>query len=169
MVDTNELKDRFDALYSQMATSNNVEDMKLFGSIAKKMMYNLIENKPDEAEEYIDILCAMNWHNYLTDREASEIVSRMKPSVEWGKQQFLSVVDKLGVEKEVEPYYNANALYVTSCMKYSDHGKRIAAMLGVPFEQAAGNEKFIQAVVGFAIDSLRDQDHVFNIREYFKL
>ena len=68
MIDSKELKKEFDELYNYMASSSKVENMALFGSVAKNMMYNLIDNKPSEAKEYIDKLKSMKWRNYLTDK-----------------------------------------------------------------------------------------------------
>ena len=50
MIDSKELKKEFNELYNYMASSSKVENMALFGSVAKNMMYNLIDNKPSEAQ-----------------------------------------------------------------------------------------------------------------------
>lgn len=42
-----------------MSASTEVENMRLFGSVMSKMMGDMIEVHPAEAEEYIDTLEAM--------------------------------------------------------------------------------------------------------------
>lgn len=167
MIDSKELKKEFDELYNYMASSSKVENMALFGSVAKNMMYNLIDNKPSEAQEYIDKLKSMKWRNYLTDKEADEIVEKMDPKPVWSKSQYLNAVEGLGIETCEEPYYNENALWVTASMEFSDSGQRIAKMYGMTLADAASNKNFIESVTGFALDKLKDKDKVFDIREYF--
>lgn len=83
---------KYDQLYEKMATSRNIDNMRLFGKVGRESMALLIKNMPDRAQELIEKLCAINWDNYLTEREAEAIVSKMDPQRPWPRDQWRVVM-----------------------------------------------------------------------------
>lgn len=71
------MKDRYTGLYDFMAQSRDPKNMKAFGCVMNEMMDYLVANKPDVAEEMIDKLEAIKWHQYLTPKEAEKIIAGM--------------------------------------------------------------------------------------------
>ncbi len=154
------LKEKFDELYSTILASRDEKKMKILGCMTKKIMYQTIDSHPQKAEELLEILEAVNWNNYLTEKEADTIISKMSPSPKWTRQQWKTEMEKFGEPKEMQPYFNTCALYVTMCMIDSDSSKTIKNL-----ESSENN--YFQIVYQLATDKLLDKDGVFNIRHYF--
>ena len=157
---------KFEELYDKMASSKKPKYMKVFGDTMKKMMEWFVVNYPDLAQEYLDKLCSIMWNNYLTDKEVKSIISNMEPKPIWTKEQWKNVMESLGIETEESPYYNCNALFVAVSMIYSDSAKTIAKILGKTLDEVT-TEEMAEATHLLAIDKLKDEDSVFNIRYYF--
>lgn len=157
-----EIMKKYDHLYEKMATSNNIENMKLFGKVGREAMVQLAKHAPEKAQELVEELCAINWDNYLTEREAEKIVSNMVPQRPWPKEQWRVVMEQHGYKLEEEPYYNKCALYVTMSMIYSDSHDTIERYMN-PDADA------FEIIHSLAIDKLKDKDGVFSIRSYFSL
>ena len=119
-METKDIMNKFDELYGIMATSTNVKYMHTFGDTMRCMMQDMASKHPELAQEYIEKLCAIKWKNYLTKKEASEIVSGMNPPVTWDMQTWLDALENLGLAMEEEPYYNDYALYVAMNQVISD-------------------------------------------------
>lgn len=164
-----ELKERFDELYSMMSASTEVENMRLFGSVMRKMMDDMIEVHPAEAEEYIDTLEAMKWNNYLTHKEAEKIVAGMKPKALWSWQTWVQAMESFGIKTEEKPYYNPYALWVTMNMVYSDNAETLAEKVWEKPLAEIPTEKLVSVMNALALDYLKDEDGVFNIRKYFNV
>lgn len=162
-----ELKERFDELYSMMSASTEVENMRLFGSVMRKMMGDMIEVHPAEAEEYIDTLEAMKWNNYLTHKEAEKIVAGMKPKAPWSWQTWVQAMESFGIKTEEIPYYNPYALWVAMNMVYSDNAETLAEKVWEKPLAEIPTEKLVSVMNALALDYLKDKDGVFNIRKYF--
>lgn len=162
------MKEEFLKLYDYIVNSEDPEKMHVLGQVVKSMMNRFIESYPQWAREYLDTLQAVKWCNYLTAKEAEQIVSNMKPSPAWTRTAWDGMMTNLGYPKEEEPYYNEHALYVTMCMKSSDSGDTIISEMN-----ANGINPDRDAVFKFiyklALDVLKDKDRMFNIRSYFKL
>ena len=162
-----DMKRKFDQLYSKMATSNEPKNMKLFGEVMTDMLEWMIENKPVLAQQCIDKLEAMNWKQYLTRDEAQSIVDNMNPAAPWNLQMWEQAMDSFGLEKEREPIFNEYALWVEMNAKHSDHANTLAEKLwGIPLRDVP-TDKLVMAIYALAIDSLTDKDGKFNIRKYF--
>jgi len=162
------MRKKFDELYRYMASSNEVAYMRTFGNVHKEMMMWMIANKPEMAQDYIDKLCAIKWHNYLTPKEAERIVADMIPKAAWSRDQWKQAMDSLGYVTEEEPYYNSCSMWTTMNMIYSDSANSIASIMGMPIQEVTG-EQMAKAVHTLALDKLKDKDGVFNIRTYFGL
>lgn len=161
------MMEQFDKLYQKMATSDKVEDMKLFGTVMRKAMQALAEVRPEQAEELIESLCAIEWNNYLTRSEAEDIVSKMEPEAKWSFSQLERALTSDGQPMEEKPYYNKYALWVEVSKIHSDSGRTLA-----DYMKRAGNsgeEEYLQLVYELALDNLKDRDGVYNIRRYFRL
>lgn len=123
-------------------------------------MYQTIESHPQKAEELLDILEAVNWTNYLTEKEADQVVSKMMPQPRWTKQQWKANMEKIDEQLEIAPFYNKCALYVTMSMVDSDSSKTLK---GLGLDEI----EYFKIVYSLATDKLLDKDGVFNIRHYF--
>lgn len=158
------MQDRFLTLYNAIIQSGDPQKMQLLGSVVKAQMKWFIDNKPAIAQECIDALEAVNWHNYLTPREADDTVQRMKPTPAWSRQQWETQMQQAALPTEEPPCYNAHALYATMSMIGSDSGQTLRQLLGTD-----DPARLFQAVYRLALDRLKDRDGVFNVRTYFGL
>jgi len=165
MTTAQELKDRYDGLYDYMASSRDPKNMKAFGCVMNEMMDCLIQYKPDVAEEMIDQLEAIKWHQYLTPKEAEKIVAGMDPKAPWSREVWKSAMESFGLPLEDAPFYNHCALWVEMNKIYSDFGDEIAALLGKPL--SLSDKDIISACYKMALKNLKDKDGVYNIRKYF--
>lgn len=163
-----ELKDKYTQLYDYMATSQKTAYMKTFGRVMTEMMDVMIQKMPTEAEEMIDKLESIKWHQYLTQKEAEKIIANMVPKAPWPREAWKAAMDKLGIVTEEQPYYNSCALWVEMNKQYSDHGESVAALLGQPLA-AIPAETIVPAMNKMALDLLKDKDGVYDIRRYFNL
>lgn len=165
----NEIMAKFDELYEKMSRSSDVKDMKLFGKVMREAMEYIAENKSDIAEELTEKLCAMEWSNYLTRREAEEIVKNMVPNARWSEEQMKKGLEEIGLPTEEAPCYNEHALWVAVSMKYSDDAKTIAEkVMGKKVEEVEELE-MLKVCHALALDVLKDADGVFDVRHYFCL
>lgn len=163
-----ELKERYVGLYDYMAGSKDPKNMMAFGKVMTEMMDYLIENKPDVAEEMIDKLEAIKWKQYLTQKEAETIVSKMVPKAPWSRDAWMLAMEKLGIPIEEQPYYNRCALWAEMNKQYSDHGESVASLLGQPLSSIPA-DVIVPAMNKMALDLLKDRDGVYDIRKYFNL
>ena len=153
------LKEKYQSLYDYMAESKKPENMKAFGRVMTAMMDDMIQSSPSKAEEYIDRLEAIKWHNYLTPKEAEAIISKMDPKAPWSREQWINAMQQKGYPMDQEPLYNRCALWVTMNMIMSDSSATID-------KYVESGRKF-ELVHDLAVDKLTDKDGVFNIRSYF--
>jgi len=165
MTTAQELKERYDGLYDYMANSKDPKNMKAFGCVMTMMMDIMIEKMPSEAEEMVDKLESIKWHQYLTPKEAEKIIAGMDPRAPWSRDQWKNAMATFGLPTEEAPYYNSCALFVEMSKMYSDFGEEIAALLGKPL--APTDKDIIAACYKMALKTLRDKDGVYDIRKYF--
>ena len=160
-----ELKERYDSLYDYMANSKDPKNMKAFGCVMTEMMIWMIENKPDVAEEMINQLDSIKWHQYLTPKEAQKIVDGMDPKGPWSRDVWKQTMESFGLPLEEPPYYNRCALWTEMNKIYSDFGEEIASLLGKPLSPT--DKDIIAACYRMALKNLKDKDGVYDIRKYF--
>ena len=156
-----EMKKKFESLYNMMASSENVDYMKVFGNVQKEMMDWFVANKPELAQEWTDKLEAIKWKNYLTPKEAEKIVANMQPKAPWSRDQWRQAMEQHGFDTEQEPYYNTCATYATMNMIMSDSSETLRKYMP--------EEELFKAVHDLAVDKLRDKDGRFAIRSYFNV
>ena len=161
-----ELKKKFDGLYSYMAASNEPKYMMLFGSVMEEMEDWFIANKPDLAEAWIEKLCAIKWEQYLTKTEATKIVSSMIPKAPWPFDVWHEAMKKTNLEIEREYVFNKYAMWVVMSQIYTDFGQTLAKALGTPLAEIPA-EKLLPIIHEMAMDLLCDEDGRYEIREYF--
>jgi len=157
-----ELRKQFNALYETMANSKDVADMQTFGNVLQEMMAWMIANKPDYAQEWIEKLDSVKWENYLTRREAEKILSEMQPKAPWtNKEAWKQALEQRGYVTQEEPHYNPCALWVTMNMIMSDSSETLRKYID--------EDAIFKLVHDLAVDKLKDQDGVFDIRNYFNI
>ena len=159
------LKERYDSLYDYMAGSKDPKNMKAFGCVMTEMMDVMIAKMPDVAEEMIDQLESIKWRQYLTPKEAQEIVDKMDPKAPWSREQWKAAMESFGLKTEEAPAYNSCALWTEMNKVYSDFGEEIAALLDKPLTPT--DPDIITACYKMALKTLLDKDGVYNIRKYF--
>lgn len=158
------IKEEFCSLYREIVESGDEQKMQMLGTVVKKMMKNYIDTNPTKAREYIDMLMATRWKNYLTQKEANDIVQLMVPKARWTYNEWVNTIANKNLEKSYEPVYNEYALYVAMCMVCSDHGKtleKIASGVNI------GAIDMFNTCYDLARDLLMDEDGAFCIRKYF--
>lgn len=158
------MKEQFLSLYNHIINSEDEKKMHVLGMITKEMMMHLIDTEPKLAQEYIERLESVKWCNYLTDKEADNIVAKMMPKPEMTKAVWRNKIDSHELEACDEPYYNENALYVDMCKIMSDSGEVLKKYLNV-----AGDNDYFDLVYHLALGELKDKDKVFDIRKYFNV
>lgn len=162
-----ELKDRYIGLYDYMAQSRDPKNMKTFGAVMTQMMDVMIQKMPDAAEEMVDKLESIKWHQYLTPKEAETIIAKMDPKAPWTRDQWKSAMESFSLPLEDVPYYNRCAIWVEMSKMCSDFGDEIAALLGKPLTPT--DPDIISACYKMALKTLKDKDGVYNIRKYFSV
>lgn len=156
------MKEKFLTLYNYIIDSGDEDKMHTLGAITKAMMMRAIETSPQQAAEWIGKLESVKWRNYLTEREAKVITSKMDPEPSWSMEDWSEHMEKLGLKVCEEPYYNDAALYVTMCMICSDSGETLKKRTKIDNET-----DMFRLIHSLALDKLKDKDGVFNVRRYF--
>lgn len=161
-----EMIEKYNDLYSYMATSGKKKNMEIFGNVMSDMFEWFVVNKQDAAEEFLDELCSVKWNNYLSANEANEIVSKMVPKAVWSYDIVIKALTDLGYTIEEEPAYNKYALWVVISSVYSDSAESIANIMGKTID-SVDNTDMLKACYKLAIDKLKDSDGKYNVRKYF--
>jgi hypothetical protein len=163
------MKEEFLKLYDFIINSEDPEKMHVLGQVTKSMMCRFIDSYPQWAREYLDTLQAVKWNNYLTQKEAEQIVASMVPKPMWNRTVWEGMMTNLGLPWEDEPYYNGEALYVTMQMICSDDGETLMSTLGMTDLNGDSRDTLFKLIYKLALNKLCDKDKMFNIRDYFKL
>lgn len=153
---------KFDELYTKMSDSSDIRDMELFGKVMREAMQYVGSHSPAYAEELIEKLEAINYKNYLTKKEAEDIVMAMNPAPKWTMEQLKRMLAASGAQKEDAPCYNECALLTTIAMVSSDSGETLA-------KYAQDEGQLMDMAYHLALDYLKDKDGKFDIRKYFDL
>ena len=159
------MKQEFAGLYDMMANQRDVKFMRVFGGVHKEMFDWFVANKPELAQEWLDKLEAIKWHQYLTPKEAEKIVAGMEPKAPWSRETWKNAMESFGLPLGEMPAYNRCALWVEMNKIYSDFGEEIAALLGKPLSPT--DKDIIAACYKMALKDLKDKDGIYDIRKYF--
>lgn len=162
------MKEEFKSLYDYIIHSKDEEKMHVLGRVTKDMMCKVIDNFPQQAREYLDVLESVKWHNYVTSKESERIVEDMTPQPAFTRHIWNNMMSQHGFTLCEEPYYNEHALYVSMCMVSSDSGETISNEIK-SFGANAGADVLFKFIYKLALDKLKDKDKKFNIRTYFNL
>lgn len=157
--------------YENIINSGDPAKMQPLSEMVKRVMKWLINYEPEIATAALSILDGeqgQECRNYLSAREADEIVSEMEPQPKWSLHHVLDMLRSAGYATEEPPYYNNYALATTMCMILSDSGETLKNELGSDIRPAKADE-ILRLVYKLAIDKLKDKDGKFNIRKYFDL
>ena len=85
------------------AAALDIETQNKLNSLQAQINDN---NNNQWAREYLDTLQAVKWCNYLTAKEAEQIVAKMKPQPLWNRTAWEGMMTNLGLPMQDEPYYN---------------------------------------------------------------
>lgn len=162
----NEILERYEELYDDMATSGNKDKMMAFGDAERWAFKKMVDMSPKDAQCWLDKLEAMNWNNYLSKWEAEEAVIKLvnqngMKGPHWNYDVFKNAVESVGGMMSEKPYYNCYALWATANMLYSDHYE--SAKKFVPESEMP---KYFYSM---AVEKLKDFDRPKFVRWYFGL
>ncbi len=154
----------YEKLYHELVDSGKQENMQALGNLFLWLMEQTKLSNPAVFKEVVEKMNAANWNNYLTEAEASAIVSGFINSdgskgAHWSMSQVSNAVEELGGVPECEPYYNKCALFVTMNMIYSD--------FAVTLDHFVEASNMVEVVYRLAVDKLKDKDRPRFIRGYF--
>lgn len=169
MINPQEIKEQYTALYDYMSQSKDPKNMMAFGHVMTDMMDYLIQYKPDVAEDMVNKLEAIKWKQYLTPKEAETIVANMVPAAPWKRDVWTKAMADMGIPTEEQPFYNSCALWTEMNKQYSDHAQSLAEKVWKKPLATIPAEDIIPVIHAFALDVLKDKDGVYDIRSYFKL
>lgn len=169
-----DILERYEELYEDMASSGNKEKMTAFGEAEQWAFKKMTEISPKDAQCWLDKLEAMHWKNYLSKQEAENIAAKLvnqngRIGAHWGFEAFKNAVENLGGKMYEKPFYNCYALWATANMIYSDHAMSIAEDMGATTPEAVPNEKMALSMYRKAVEKLKDVDRPKFIRDYFEL
>lgn len=168
------LRERYLELYDDVLKSGSTEKMKAFGDAEKWAFDRMQELSPKTAEQWVEKLESINWHNYLSKIEADEIVAKFinqdnSRGAHWSYEVFKGAVESLGGKMYDNPFYNCYALWATANMLYSDHAQSVAEDMGHTSPSQVPNEKMALSMYKKAVEKLKDRDRPRFVRDYFKV
>lgn len=157
---------RFVEVYDDMIASEEPKKMRELGKAFCWLMEQVADTNPKLAREVVEKLEATAWNNYLSESEASEIVSQFinQDGTKGAKvpySQFVRLIESLDRMIEDKPYYNRYALWATINMIYSDVYREL--------EAEVGKDKVLPLIYRLAVARLHDLDRPNFIRPYFGL
>lgn len=171
---TVEMKNRYDHLYDKMKSSNKVEFMMIFGNAERVMFNKLALVKPELAEEWISMLEAIHWNNFLTESQAKSLVENIinqdgSRGPKWSMETFFSLITTKGFVLEEEPYFNKYALWAVANIHYSDHAQSVAEDMGYRNVHEVSNEKMGVSMYRKAVESLKDLDKPHYLQNWMEM
>ena len=160
-----DLINKYDKLYDEMATAKDPKKMMVFGDAEKWMFHTLAHKHPEIAEKWLTRLEAGKWNNYLSKSEAENIANKLvnqdgSRGAHWSYEVFKAAVESLGASMVDAPYYNCWSLWVEANTLWSDHHKSLSKYISKEQEPLAYYE--------MAVEKLKDMDRPKFIREYFE-
>lgn len=167
-----EIISRYEYLYDTMKTSKDVKKMMVFGRSEHRMFKKLAGSNPTMAKEWLSMLEAVAWHNYLSEEMAQEIAAKLinqdgSKGAHWSMDIFFSVVPKLGGKLDDPPYYNKYALWLVANAHYSDFAKSTSEDMGYNSIDEVPAEKMALSMYKKAVESLKDSDRPNYISDYY--
>ena len=163
---------RYEYLYDAMKTSKDVKKMMVFGRAEQRFFKKLATSNSAMAKEWLSMLEAVAWHNYLSEEMAEELAAKLvnqdgSKGPHWSMETFFSVVPKLGGKVEDPPYYNKYALWLVANAHYSDFAKSTSEDMGYTTINEVPAEKMALSMYKKAVESLKDVDRSNYIADYY--
>ena len=156
--------ENFKEVYGKLFETGTPEAMKMLEGILCDFAEYVGKSNEKLYNDAVERMNAVNWNNYLTEREALHIVETLQgqdgqKGAKWSFAQVSDAVEKIGGQMECEPYYNKYALYIAVNMIYSDFAKTLAEYVEA--------DRMFELVYRLAVDKLKDTDRPRFIRAYF--
>ena len=167
-MDKQQMEQQFLARYDSIINSGDTRQMEQLGAMVKRVMGWMFKYEPQVAEQALALLdedTATDYTNWLSEQEAEDIVSHMKPQPTWTTQGLMSSLQSMGLPTDVPPHFNRWALLTTMLMKKSDEGESLKAAIHANDR----DERLARLIYNLAVNDLEDEDGKFRIRRYFGL
>ena len=167
-MDKQQMQQQFLARYDSIIQSGDTRQMERLGAMVKRVMGWMFKYEPQVAAQALALLddnTATDYANRLTEQEAKDIVSHMKPQPTWTMQGLTASLQSMGLPGDVPPHFNLYALLTTMLMIQSDEGESLKEAIHANDR----DERLVKLVYRLAVNRLEDQDGKFNIRRYFEL
>lgn len=163
-----QMEQQFLARYGSIINSGDTRQMEQLGAMVKRVMGWMFKYEPQVAAQALALLdedTSIDYVNWLTEQEAEDIVSHMKPQPTWTTQGLTSSLQSMGLPTDCPPHFNHYALLTTMLMIQSDEGQSLKEAIHANDR----DERLLRLVYKLAVNRLEDQDGHFRIRRYFKL
>jgi hypothetical protein len=167
-MDKQQMEQQFLARYDSIINSGDTRQMEQLGVMVKRVMGWMIKYEPQVAAQALALLdedTSTDYVNWLTEQEAEDIVSHMKPQPTWTTQGLTSSLQSMGLSTDCPPHFNHYALLTTMLMIQSDEGQSLKEAIHANDR----DERLLRLVYKLAVNRLEDEDGKFRIRSYFKL
>lgn len=163
-----QMQQEFLQRYDEIIESQDQTQMERLGSMTKRVMRWLIREEPQLAEtamRMLDDSDTATTQNYLTEQESRQIVERMQPRPTWTAEALKKSLSSLGLPLDNPTLFNEWSLLTVMLMIQSDSGETLRDFTGFQ----PNDDQMLRLVYRLALDKLKDQDGVFNVRRYFGL
>jgi hypothetical protein len=163
-----QMEQQFLARYDSITQSGDTRQMEQLGAMVKRVMGWMFKYEPQVAAQALALLdedTSTDYVNWLTEQEAEDIVSHMKPQPTWTTQGLTSSLQSMGLPADVPPHFNHYALLTTMLMIQSDEGESLKEAIHANDR----DERLLRLVYKLAVNRLEDEDGKFRIRRYFGL
>ena len=167
-MDKQQMEQQFLARYDSIIQSGDTRQMERLGAMVKRVMGWMFKYEPQVAAQALALLddnTATDYANRLTEQEAKDIVSQMKPQPAWTMQGLTASLQSMGLPGDVPPHFNLYALLTTMLMIQSDEGESLKEAIHANDR----DERLLRLVYKLAVNRLEDEDGKFRIRRYFGL
>lgn len=164
-----DLEKNFSSIIDKVMMDGNEQQKCMLKHQFVKLACRMSQMDPAAVKEVLEVLEAMNWRNYLTEREAKAIIAKMQPKPAWPTfETWKNLMDDADYEYSEKGLYNPYALFVVMNMVYSDSVNSICLVAGKALKDIPEDEMFGYIYL-FALDKLKDEDGMFSVRHYFHL
>lgn len=168
-----QMMQEYERYKSKIINSKDIKHMEVLSDVCEYLFEQVSMKMPEVAESALSHLASTEWDNYLSEQEAKNISIRTVnqdgiKGFHWNHDVFIKAVESLGGITEEKPYYNSYALCVVANMVYSDHALSIAMDMSYKSPAEVPNEKMALSCYRKAVEMLKDIDHGFKARKYFK-
>ena len=167
-MDKEQMEQQFLARYDQIIQSGDTRQMERLGTMVKRVMGWMFRFEPQVAAQALALLdedTSTEYTNRLSEQEAEDIVSQMKPQPTWTTQGLTASLQSMGLPTDVPPHFNRWALLTTMLMKKSDEGESLKEAIHANDQ----DERLVRLIYKLAVNQLEDEDGRFRIRRYFGL